>query len=84
MSDVTYMAVIYHTAKGNVQMTDVKFCGGYIFVSMKDLINLDEGIVQVYKRYDKVNETLQLVADITGINKFIFVFYFLYISFILS
>ena len=68
MSDVTNMTVIYHAAKENVQMTDVKFCGGYIFVSMEDLVNLDQGILQVYKRFDEVHETVQLVADISGMN----------------
>ena len=61
------MAVIHHTSIHNVEMTDVEFCGDYIFVSMEDLVNLEEGIVKVYKRYDEVNQTLQLVADITGI-----------------
>ena len=66
MSDVTNMTVIYHTSLQGVEFTDVEFCGDYLFIAMSNLVDRENGMVKVYKKYNEIRGDLELIHTITG------------------
>ena len=67
LSDVTNMTILHHTSiAGNVAITDVEFCDGYVFVAIDNKADLENGMVKVYRAYNMVTDQLELLHTITG------------------
>ena len=66
MSDVRNLTLLHHTSVDGFAVTDIEYCGGFIFVAMDNRMNKEEGMIQVYRAYNEVTGKLQLLHNITG------------------
>ncbi|OWF56661.1 mesenchyme-specific cell surface glycoprotein-like [Mizuhopecten yessoensis] len=57
--------MILKTRLAGVELLDVEFCGDHLLVSMDNLVNKENGMVKVYRRYNTVKKSLDLVHTIT-------------------
>ncbi|XP_060075891.1 uncharacterized protein LOC132555559 [Ylistrum balloti] len=65
ISDPSNPTMILKTMIMDVELLDVEFCGNHLLVSMDNLLNKENGMVKVYRRYDKMKQTLDVVHTIT-------------------
>ena len=66
MSDVTNLTLLHHTSVDGFVVTDIEYCGGFIFVALDNMVNKEEGMIQVYRAFNEVTGELQLLHNITG------------------
>ena len=69
LSDVTNMTLLHHTSIDGVDVTDVEYCGGYVFVSMDNKADKENGMVKVYRGYNESTHQMELIHTITGTNE---------------
>ena len=61
------MTILDHTSiAGDVTITDVEFCDGYVFVAIDNKADPENGMVKVYRAYNKVTGQQELLHTITG------------------
>ncbi|XP_052059664.1 uncharacterized protein LOC127700287 [Mytilus californianus] len=70
VKNVTSPKIVYHMEVDNVDLTDIEYCGGYIFVSMDNLLFKEEGRVVIYRNFstselmiEKYNITVGSLPD---------------------
>lgn len=65
-SDPANLIEIYHMTLGYVELTDVEFCGNYIFTTQSDKETYYNGTVVIYDQYDRQNNVLTEVLSFVG------------------
>ncbi|XP_033748423.1 uncharacterized protein LOC117333300 isoform X3 [Pecten maximus] len=65
IKDISNPAVIHWQQFDNVDLTDVEYCGDYLFVAVDNNGDKENGYVNVYKKYNTALKTLELVQSIT-------------------
>ena len=66
-SDVTNMKLLHHTSLDDVDITDVEYCCGFVFVSTDNKEDIEKGMVKVYRGYNVMTDQMELLHSITGI-----------------
>ena len=66
LSDVTNLTLLHHTSVDGFDITDVEYCGGFVFVSMDNKADKENGMVKVYKGYNATTDQMELLHSITG------------------
>ena len=57
--------IIYHNEMDHVDLTDIEFCGGYIFVAMDNLLMKEKGRVVVFHSFSS-SQPMAVKYNITG------------------
>ncbi|OWF53101.1 Mesenchyme-specific cell surface glycoprotein [Mizuhopecten yessoensis] len=63
--DVSNPAILYWEQFDTVGLTDVEVCGDHLFVAEDNIQDKENGVVRVYKKYNKNTQTLEKVHTIT-------------------
>ncbi|XP_063441782.1 mesenchyme-specific cell surface glycoprotein-like isoform X2 [Mytilus trossulus] len=70
VKNVTSPKILHHMEIDHVDLTDIEYCGGYIFVSMDNILFKEEGRVVVYRNFstselmvEKYNITVGSLPD---------------------
>ena len=66
LSDVTNLTLLHHTSFDGFDITDVEYCGGYVFMSMDNKADIENGMVKVYRGYNSTTDQMELLHSITG------------------
>ena len=54
-------------SENKMYKTDVEVCGGYVLVTVDDWDERENGRLDIYRRYDKVTDEMELIHSIIGI-----------------
>ena len=65
-SDVTNLTLLHHTSFDGFAITDVEYCGGYVFASMDNKEDTENGMVKVFRGYNATTDQIELLHNITG------------------
>lgn len=65
VKNVTSPKILHHMEIDHVDLTDIEYCGGYIFVSMDNILFKEEGRVVVYRIFS-TSELMVEKYNITG------------------
>ncbi|XP_033747043.1 mesenchyme-specific cell surface glycoprotein-like [Pecten maximus] len=65
ITDPSNPVMIFKTMINDVELTDVEFCGEHLLVAMDNLVDKENGMVKIYRRYNTVKKSLDLVHTIT-------------------
>ena len=60
------MRIIHHISESGKFKTDVEFCGGFVLVTVDDWDERENGRLDIYRRYDKATEEMELFHSIFG------------------
>ena len=66
LSDVTNLTLLHHMSFDGVAITDVEYCGGYVFASMDNKADIENGMVKVFRGYNATTDQIELLHNITG------------------
>lgn len=57
--------IVYHKEMDHVDLTDIEFCGGYVFVAMDNLLMKEKGRVVVFRSFSS-SQPMAVKYNITG------------------
>jgi hypothetical protein len=57
--------IVYHNEMDHVDLTDIEFCGGYVFVAMDNLFMKEKGRVVVFHSFSS-SQPMAVRYNITG------------------
>ena len=60
------MRIIHHISQRDMFKTDVEFCDGFVLVTVDDWDERENGRLDIYRRYDKATEEMELIHSIIG------------------